>query len=80
MISEDTRRKIDTHAKALMQRLEDERSKAHADSLMLMIVAEGIMVLAKRDGLPVTQELALERARNICTALEGEYEMRRRRP
>lgn len=78
MMSEATRRKIDTHAKALMQRLEDERSKAHADMLCLHIVAEGIMVFAKRDGLPVTPEMAMERARNICQALTAEYDLVRK--
>lgn len=36
---------------------------------MLVDVRDGIMVLAYRDGLPVTLEIATERARNIVAGL-----------
>jgi hypothetical protein len=32
-------------------------------------IVEGIMVFAIRDGLPITREMATERARNICMSL-----------
>lgn len=38
----------------------------------LRIIAEGVLVLAKRDGLEVSQELARERANNIVMALQAE--------
>lgn len=79
-MTEETRRKIDTHAKALMQRLEDEKSKAHADSLLLMIIAEAIRVLRIRDGLNVSDEQCVERARNAAQAIIIQFDVHRRKP
>lgn len=36
---------------------------------MLVDVRDGVMVLAHRDGLPITLEMATERARNIVAGL-----------
>ena len=41
--------------------------------LLLQDVAAGIRVLRSRDGLDISDDLILERARNIVTALIGNY-------
>jgi hypothetical protein len=46
--------------------------EALIDSLIVDII-EGVMVLAHRDGLPVTLEMATERARNIVCGLVTNY-------
>jgi hypothetical protein len=43
---------------------------------LLQDVAEGIQVLRTRDGLQLTNEQILERARNIVTGLLGNYSIR----
>jgi hypothetical protein len=42
----------------------------------LQDVAEGIRVLQTRDGIELTDEQILERARNIVTGLLGNYRIR----
>jgi hypothetical protein len=44
--------------------------------LLLQDVAEGIRVLQTRDGVDLTDEQILERARNIVTGLLGNYRIR----
>jgi hypothetical protein len=44
--------------------------------LLLQDVAEGIRVLQTRDGVDLTNEQILERARNIVTGLLGNYRIR----
>jgi hypothetical protein len=44
--------------------------------LLLQDVAEGIRVLQTRDGVDVSDEQILERARNIVTGLLGNYRIR----
>ena len=44
--------------------------------LLLQDVAEGIRVLQTRDGIELTNEQILERARNIVTGLLGNYRIR----
>jgi len=44
--------------------------------LLLQDIAEGIRVLQTRDGVDVTNEQILERARNIVTGLLGNYRIR----
>jgi hypothetical protein len=44
--------------------------------LLLQDVAEGIRVLQTRDGIQLTDEQILERARNIVTGLLGNYRIR----
>jgi hypothetical protein len=44
--------------------------------LLLQDVAEGIRVLQTRDGIDVSNEQILERARNIVTGLLGNYRIR----
>jgi hypothetical protein len=44
--------------------------------LLLQDVAEGIRVLQTRDGVELTDEQILERARNIVTGLLGNYRIR----
>jgi hypothetical protein len=44
--------------------------------LLLQDVAEGIRVLQTRDGIDLTNEQILERARNIVTGLLGNYRIR----
>ena len=44
--------------------------------LLLQDVAEGIRVLQTRDGIELTDEQILERARNIVTGLLGNYRIR----
>jgi hypothetical protein len=41
--------------------------------LLLQDVAAGIRVLQSRDGIPLSEEQILERARNIVTGLIGNY-------
>jgi hypothetical protein len=41
--------------------------------LLLQDVAAGIRVLQSRDGIPITDEQILERARNIVAGLVGNY-------
>jgi hypothetical protein len=43
---------------------------------LLQDVAEGIRVLQTRDGIDLTNEQILERARNIVTGLLGNYRIR----
>ena len=43
---------------------------------LLQDVAEGIRVLQTRDGIELTDEQILERARNIVTGLLGNYRIR----
>ena len=60
------------------------RPKAHKAALpppptvrsLLQDVAEGIRVLQTRDGVDLTNEQILERARNIVTGLLGNYRIR----
>jgi hypothetical protein len=57
------------------------RRKAAAPQLptvrhLLKDVAEGIRVLQTRDGVDVSDEQILERARNIVTGLIGNYSIR----
>jgi hypothetical protein len=44
--------------------------------LLLQDVAEGIRVLQTRDGVDLSDEQILERARNIVTGLLGNYRIR----
>src|SRR5579871_5327703 len=44
--------------------------------LLLQDVAEGIRVLQTRDGVDLSDEQILERARNIVTGLLGNYKIR----
>jgi hypothetical protein len=44
--------------------------------LLLQDIAEGIRVLQTRDGVDLTNEQILERARNIVTGLLGNYRIR----
>jgi hypothetical protein len=44
--------------------------------LLLQDIAEGIRVLQTRDGVDVSNEQILERARNIVTGLLGNYRIR----
>jgi hypothetical protein len=44
--------------------------------LLLQDVAEGIRVLQTRDGIDLSDEQILERARNIVTGLLGNYRIR----
>jgi hypothetical protein len=44
--------------------------------LLLQDVAEGIRVLQTRDGVDLSNEQILERARNIVTGLLGNYRIR----
>jgi len=44
--------------------------------LLLQDIAEGIRVLQTRDGIDLTDEQILERARNIVTGLLGNYRIR----
>jgi len=44
--------------------------------LLLQDVAEGIRVLQTRDGVELSNEQILERARNIVTGLLGNYRIR----
>ena len=44
--------------------------------LLLQDVAEGIRVLRTRDGVDLSDEQILERARNIVTGLLGNYRIR----
>lgn len=44
--------------------------------LLLQDIAEGIRVLQTRDGIDLTNEQILERARNIVTGLLGNYRIR----
>jgi len=44
--------------------------------LLLQDVAEGIRVLQTRDGIELTDEQILERARNIVTGLLGNYRIK----
>jgi hypothetical protein len=44
--------------------------------LLLQDIAEGIRVLQTRDGVEVSEEQILERARNIVTGLLGNYKIR----
>jgi hypothetical protein len=44
--------------------------------LLLQDVAEGIRVLQTRDGIELSDEQILERARNIVTGLLGNYRIR----
>jgi hypothetical protein len=44
--------------------------------LLLQDVAEGIRVLQTRDGVELSDEQILERARNIVTGLLGNYRIR----
>ena len=44
--------------------------------LLLQDIAEGIRVLQTRDGVDLTDEQILERARNIVTGLLGNYRIR----
>ena len=44
--------------------------------LLLQDVAEGIRVLQTRDGIDLTDEQILERARNIVTGLLGNYRIK----
>ncbi len=44
--------------------------------LLLQDVAEGIRVLQTRDGVELSDEQILERARNIVTGLLGNYKIR----
>jgi hypothetical protein len=48
--------------------------------LLLQDVAEGIRVLQTRDGVDLTDEQILERARNIVTGLLGNYRIRSLEP
>ncbi|HXU02835.1 MAG TPA: hypothetical protein VN903_17840 [Polyangia bacterium] len=43
---------------------------------LLQDIAEGIRVLQTRDGIDLTNEQILERARNIVTGLLGNYRIR----
>jgi len=43
---------------------------SHAEALeAVKVIADGIRVLVTRDGVPLTEEMVAERARNIATAL-----------
>jgi hypothetical protein len=44
--------------------------------MLLQDIAEGIRVLQTRDGVDVSEEQILERARNIVTGLLGNYKIR----
>jgi hypothetical protein len=44
--------------------------------LLLQDIAEGIRVLQTRDGIDLSNEQILERARNIVTGLLGNYRIR----
>lgn len=44
--------------------------------LLLQDVADGIRVLQTRDGIDLTDEQIIERARNIVTGLLGNYRIR----
>ena len=44
--------------------------------LLLQDVADGIRVLPTRDGVDLTDEQIIERARNIVTGLLGNYRIR----
>jgi hypothetical protein len=44
--------------------------------LLLQDIADGIRVLQTRDGVDVSEEQILERARNIVTGLLGNYKIR----
>jgi len=44
--------------------------------LLLQDIAEGIRVLQTRDGIDLTDEQILERARNIVTGLLGNFRIR----
>jgi hypothetical protein len=48
--------------------------------LLLQDIAEGIRVLQTRDGVDVSNEQILERARNIVTGLLGNYRIRSLEP
>jgi hypothetical protein len=48
--------------------------------LLLQDIAEGIRVLHTRDGIDLTEEQILERARNIVTGLLGNYKIRSLEP
>jgi hypothetical protein len=48
--------------------------------LLLQDIAEGIRVLQTRDGVDLTNEQILERARNIVTGLLGNYRIRSLEP
>lgn len=50
-----------------------DAKKERTVDMLVSDIAEGIMVLATRDGLPVTLEMALDRARNIVTGLMGSF-------
>jgi len=44
--------------------------------MLLQDIAEGIRVLQTRDGVEVSEEQIIERARNIVTGLLGNYKIR----
>ena len=48
--------------------------------LLLQDVADGIRVLRARDGLDISDDQILERARNIVTGLVGNYRITSRDP
>ncbi|HVZ88725.1 MAG TPA: hypothetical protein VHG72_17260 [Polyangia bacterium] len=48
--------------------------------LLLQDIAEGIRVLQTRDGVELSDEQILERARNIVTGLLGNYRIRSLEP
>ncbi len=48
--------------------------------LLVRDIAEGIRVLQTRDGIDLTEEQILERARNIVTGLLGNYKIRSLEP
>jgi hypothetical protein len=62
---------FDIGARIAMRDLERERRERGEAAETVAIVADGLRVLRTRDGVPLTDDMIMERARNIAMGLTG---------